>query len=220
MEIIFMGLRRYGAACTGLLAGVLAFGMAAAGTADAEVVGDKQRDVRTDDGWMLQVSKSQENLDRWPALSAVPTSREGFVSLKAIAAITGAGRVPVSSGTVTLGYQIGCQVDVSTGLTLGLGFSIGPNASLNISYPPSVSVGGQASVSPNISTTLKPGAIATVPFGSKPLAASRASITADQVEIKVDACAGPVTLRSYATASMSTATADNSVTVYGDPITL
>lgn len=110
--------------------------------------------------------------------------------------------MPITGGSLTFGYQIGCAVDVSNGLTLGLGFSIGPNASVTISQFPGATIGGQASVNPNISTTLKPGAIATVAFGSKPLAASRGSITADQVEIKVDACAGPVTIRSFATARM------------------
>lgn len=212
--------RRSATACSVALSALIPAAVLAAETAAADAVIDKRRDVVTDDGWTLSITKTAENLDRWPALSASPTSREGFVSLKAVAEVSGTGRIPVSSGTVTLGYQIGCQVDVSNGLTLGLGFSIGPNASLNISYPPSVSVGGSASVSPNISTTLKPGAITTVPFGSKPLAAARGSITADQVEIKVDACAGPVTLRSFATAAISTPTADNTVTVYGDPLTL
>lgn len=40
----------------------------------------------------------------------------------------------------------------------------------------------------------------------------------DQVEIKVDGCMGPVSLRSFATATMSTPTADNTTTAYGDPI--
>ncbi|MCP9625130.1 MspA family porin [Nocardia otitidiscaviarum] len=181
---------------------------------------DKYRQTVTDDGWTLAVTKTSENLDRWPNLAASPVSREGFVSLKAVAEVTGTGGAPITAGTVTLGYQIGCAVDVSNGVTLGLGLSIGPNASVTISQFPGVNIGGQASVNPNISTTLKPGAIATIAFGSKPLAGPRASITAEQVEIKVDACAGPVTIRSFATAAISTPAADNNISVYGDPIWL
>ncbi|MFI1920547.1 MspA family porin [Nocardia sp. NPDC020380] len=191
-----------------------------ASSAGADVVADKYRRTVTDDGWTLAVTKTNENLDRWPNLASSPVSREGFVSLKAIAEVTGGGNQPITSGTVTLGYQIGCAVDVSNGLTLGLGFSIGPNASVTISQFPGVTIGGQAAVTPNISTTLKPGAIATIAFGSKPLAGPRASITAEQVEIKVDACAGPVTIRSFATAAISTPAADNNISVYGDPIWL
>lgn len=203
-----------------VLATMLLSGVWAAGFADADPIADKYRQTVTDDGWTLAVTKTSENLDRWPNLASSPVSREGFVSIKAVAEITGKGKQPITAGTVTLGYQIGCAVDVSSGLTLGLGFSIGPNASVNISQFPGVNIGGQASVNPNISTTLRPGAITTVAFGSKPLAAARGSITADQVEIKVDACAGPVTIRSFATAAISTPTADNNITVYGDPIWL
>lgn len=204
----------------GVLATALLAGVWAAGAAGADPVADKYRDTVTDDGWTLSVSKTGESLDRYPNLAGSPVSREGFVSVKAIAEITGTGTAPVTAGSLVVGYQIGCQVDVSTGLSLGMGFSIGPNASLNISWPPSVSLGASASVSPNVSTTLKPGSIATVDFGSKPLAGARASITAEQVQVKVDACLGPVTLRSFATARISTPIADNTITVYGDPIWL
>ncbi|GAA1618510.1 MspA family porin [Nocardia ninae] len=190
------------------------------GVAAADVVPDRSRVVLTDDGWTLTVTKAAETLDRYPNLAATMFTREGFVSLKAVAEISGAGTQPVGTGVVSFGYQVGCQIDVSSGLTTGLGMSVGPNASLNISYPPSVSVGVNASVSPNISTTLKPGSIATVEFGRKQLAAGRASIAMDQVEVKVDACMGPVSLRSFATATISTPTADNTTTAYGDPIWL
>ncbi|MGW4844539.1 MspA family porin [Nocardia brasiliensis] len=206
------------AACTGAIAVGLLVG--AQGIAAADAVADKSRVVTTDDGWTLTVTKTSETLDRYPNLAATMFTREGFVSLKAVAEITGSGSQPVNTGQVSFGYQIGCQIDVSSGLTTSLGFSVGPNASLNISYPPSVSLGVNASVSPNLSTTLKPGSIATVEFGRKQLATGRASIAMDQIEVKVDACMGPVSLRSFATATISTPTADNTTTAYGDPIWL
>ncbi|WP_460726927.1 MspA family porin [Nocardia heshunensis] len=203
-----------------MLATALLAAVWVAGSATADPIAEKFRQTVTDDGWTLSVTKTAENLDRWPNLANSPVSREGFVSLKAIAEVAGSGRQPITSGALTLGYQIGCAVDVSNGVTLGLGLSIGPNASVTISQFPGVTIGGQAAVTPNISTTLKPGAIATIAFGSKPLAGARASITAEQVEIKVDACAGPVTIRSFATAAISTPAADNNLSVYGDPIWL
>ncbi|KZM68359.1 MspA family porin [Nocardia terpenica] len=206
------------AAC--ILASTAVAGAVAAGPATADPVADKARTVTTGDGWSLTVTKTAESIDRNPSLDADPFTHEGFVSLKAVAQIGGTGGVPVTGATVSYGYQIGCQVDVSSGLTVGLSFSIGPNASVNISYPPSLSIGGSASVSPNISTTVKPGGITTVTFGSKPLQASKGVIAADQVEIKVSACAGPVSLRSFATASIATPTEDHSTTAYGDPLWL
>ncbi len=215
-----MGRTLQTASCAAAVSTVLLAGAWGAGTASADPVADKYRQTITDDGWTLAVTKTNENLDRVPNLAATMFTREGFVSLKAVAEVSGGGSAPISAGSLGLGYQIGCQVDVSTGLTLGMGVSVGPNASLNISYPPSVSLGASASVSPNISTTLKPGSIATIDFGTKPLAGPRASITAEGVEVKIDACMGPVSLRSFATARISTPTADNTVTVYGDPVYL
>ncbi|MBF6149579.1 MspA family porin [Nocardia nova] len=77
---------------------------------------DKSRQTVTDDGWTLMVTKSGENLDRWPSLANSPVSREGFVSVKAVGELTGHGGHRPTSGTVTVGYQIGCAVDVFSGV--------------------------------------------------------------------------------------------------------
>ncbi|KIA60829.1 membrane protein [Nocardia vulneris] len=204
------------------VAGLLTAGVVwvASGFAVADPVADKTRTVDNDTGWQLSVTKTRETLDRYPNLAATMFTREGFVAVKATAEVTGTGRQPVIAGAIALGYQIGCQVDVSNGLTLGMGFSVGPNASVTISQFPAVTLGASASVTPNISTTVKPGGITTIELGTKPLAGARASIAVDQVQIKVDACMGPVSLRSFATARISTPEADDTVSVYGDPIYL
>nr|WP_324193775.1 MspA family porin [Nocardia otitidiscaviarum] len=62
------------------------------------MLADKYRQTVTDDGWTLAVTKTSENLDRWPALSSSPVSREGFVSLKAVAEVTGTGSQPITAG--------------------------------------------------------------------------------------------------------------------------
>ncbi|WP_040816326.1 MspA family porin [Nocardia concava] len=199
--------------CAGTLLVALVMG---AGAAGAQAVTDKSRQTVTDDGWTLTITKSGENLDRWPSLANSPVSREGFVSVKATAELTGHGAQRPTSGTVTLGYQIGCAVDVSSGVVLGVGATLGASVGISFTKPPGVS----ASVTPNVSTTIKPGTIETVTLGTKPLTEARASITAEQVQVKVDACAGPVSLRSFATAAISTPTADNNITVYGDALQL
>ncbi|WP_327140321.1 MspA family porin [Nocardia sp. NBC_01327] len=188
-----------------------------AGSSSADAVADKSRTIVTEDGWSLSVSKLGETVDRVPNLASTPFTREGFVSLRAAADITGHGKSDVRWGVLDTGYQIGCQVDVSNGLHLGLGFSIGPSVGLSIIGP---DVGAHASVSPNVSTTLKPGSINTVSFATKSVVDHHASVADDQAEVKVDGCMGPVTLRSFATITISTDTADNSTTVYGDPIWL
>ncbi|WP_194836679.1 MspA family porin [Nocardia sp. XZ_19_369] len=191
---------------------VLTIGAASTGTAAAEPLADKSRETTTDDGWQIRLTKTEENLDRYPNLAATPFTREGFVSLKAIADIDGTGTAPVNSGAITLGYQLGCQVDVSNGMAIGL--AIGPSITIGIT----TGVGASASISPTV--YLKPGTITTIPFGTKSLAGRHGSITSDQVHIKIDGCMGPVSLRSYAQVNITTPTADNSLAVYGDPIYL
>src|SRR5258707_2122868 len=95
-------------------------------TASADSTMDKSRIRTTDDGWRVQVTKADEKLDRVSNLAASPFTREGFVSLKAITDISGHGRMPVNSGSLTVGYQVGCQTDVSNGLTAGLSGVFGP----------------------------------------------------------------------------------------------
>lgn len=189
-----------------------AAGLSGAAPAKSSFV-DRSVTKTTDDGWKVVASKSRERIRSVPPLNQSPWTREGFLSLKATGIIAGAGSSPVLAGTVTGGFQVGCNTDVTSGATVGI--SGGPNATLNISYPPALGVG--ASLQPSISSTLKPGTITDVPFGSKRLTATRGSINVDNVHIRVDGCLGPVTLRAYVTVAISTPLNDDTVNVYGQP---
>lgn len=167
----------------------------------------------TDDGWRVTAVKSDEQVRSVLPLNQSAWTREGFLSLKGEGVVSGAGSVPVQAGVVSAGFQIGCNTDVTSGLTVGL--SGGPTANLNVSYPPAVTIG--ATVTPNIATTLRPGAIADIPFGSKKMQTGKAGISADGVHVKVDGCLGPVAVRAYVTVAVSTAFNDNTVNVYGTP---
>ncbi|GAA1463279.1 MspA family porin [Williamsia maris] len=179
--------------------------------AQPDTFADRSVTRTTDDGWRVTATKSRENIRSVPPLNASPWTREGFLSLRSAGTITGAGSSPINSGTVTGGFQIGCNTDVTSGATVGI--AGGPNATLNISYPPALGVG--ASIQPSISSTLKPGTITDIPLGSKKLAADRGAITATGVHIKIDGCLGPVTLRSYVNVAISTPLNDDTVNVYG-----
>jgi hypothetical protein len=164
------------------------------GTAGADALADKSREVTTDDGWHLRITQTDENLDRYPNLAATAFTREGFTSLKAVA--DPATAPPRSTRAPSSWATIGPHVII--GVTSG--------------------VGGSATIEPTV--YLKPGTITSIPFGTKALTGRHASITADQVHIKIDGCMGPVSVRPYAQVSISTPTADNSLAVYGDPIYL
>lgn len=212
---------------------------------DTEKVPDARREIVTDDGWKVLIRKSDEKVDRYPNLAQSPWSKEGFTTLKAIGEISGAGKVPVQAATITMGYQLGCNTDVSSGITLtggitnattvGISPTVGVNASVTgqggtTGGQGSGTVGGNAGVTGNLSNTLaetgqlsatlKPGTITTITYGSKPLQGSYAAQTFRDVHIKVDACMGPISLRSFATVSVVTSRNTDSVTAYGRPVYL
>ena len=198
-----------------LMAGSLAFAGSASATPTA--LPDKFASTVTDDGWTLDLAATQLSANPVPNLATTAFTREGFVSAKVTGTISGAGDTAVKTGYIEQGLQIGCQIDVSSGLGVGLGFSLGPSVGVSISGVPSANIGVNASVNPSIQTTIAPGTITTIPLGKKDLEAAKASITAENVHVKVDACMGPVTIRSYAQFAVSTAVSDNSVFVYSDP---
>ena len=198
-----------------LMAGSLAFAGSASATPTA--LPDKFASTVTDDGWTLDLAATKLSANPVPNLATTAFTREGFVSAKVTGTISGAGNSAVKTGYVEQGLQIGCQLDVSSGLGVGLGFSLGPSVGVSISGVPSANIGVNASVNPSIQTTIAPGTITTIPLGKKDLEAAKASVTAENVHVKVDACMGPVTIRSYAQFAVSTAVSDNSVFVYSDP---
>lgn len=206
-----------GVVVAGLIMGTVAF--AAPASATPTVLADKYTTTVTDDGWTLELLASNMSANSVPNLATTAFSREGFVSAKVTGTVSGAGTTAVKTGYVEQGLQIGCQIDVSSGLGLGLGpgLSLGPSVGVSISGVPSVNVGVNASVNPSIQATIAPGTITTIPLGKKDLEAAKASISAENVQVKVDACMGPVTIRSYALFAVSTETSDDSLRVYSDP---
>lgn len=199
------------AVAAAVMVGVFA-GAGASGAAP-NTFADQQVSKTTADGWTVTAIKADEKVRSVAPLNQSPWTREGFLSLRGEGRITGAGRTAVSAGTINAGFQIGCNTDVTSGLTLGV--TAGPTAQMSISWPPALIVGAQASG--NISTTLKPGTIADIPFGTKKLAGPSAGLTVDGVHVKVDGCLGPVAVRSYVTVAISTPTNDNTINVYGQP---
>ncbi|MFJ6259362.1 MspA family porin [Rhodococcus erythropolis] len=206
-------------ACAAVSSVLMVSALAFAGTASATptALPDKFASTVTDDGWTLDLAATKLSANPVPNLATTTFTREGFVSAKVTGTISGAGDTAVKTGYIEQGLQIGCQIDVSSGLGVGLGFSLGPSVGVSISGVPSANIGVNASVNPSIQTTIAPGTITTIPLGKKDLEAAKASITAENVHVKVDACMGPVTIRSYAQFAVSTATSDNSVFVYSDP---
>jgi hypothetical protein len=87
----------------------LGHGLAAA---DPLPVADVTQSADTDDGWHLSAALTRMAIDSVPNMAATAFTREGFVTGKAAATIDGMA-IPVNSGALVLGLQLGCQVDLS-----------------------------------------------------------------------------------------------------------
>ncbi|WP_297627521.1 MspA family porin [Nocardia sp.] len=172
------------------------------------------------DGWVAEASLVNVLVNTVPNLAQSPWSREAFIDATAVGNITGAGSSGVKSGVLRSGIQLGCNTDVSSGLQTGSSASVGPNASVTVSNLPSANLGGTATVSPQIQTTLKPGAITTIPLGERVLEGAVGASDLTGIQVHVDNCLGPASVRVYTQFSISTHVADTTVTVYSDPATI
>ncbi|TDL11581.1 MspA family protein [Mycolicibacterium obuense] len=199
---------------------VLFFTTVSVTTADAEPVAMRPQfyDKVTRDGWHLNIRIDNEVVNSVPNLANANDSREGFVTASATATAVG-GSSPITDSIFILGYQLGCQSDVSAGLQYGGTAGVAPQGAIGVGSGSGVSVGGTGGVAGFVQTVLQPGVIVDLPLSNMTLSPDgRAMIDIDNIHIKADACGGDVTVRSYAYLRVSTDLAHTQFAVYGDPI--
>lgn len=118
--------------------------------------------VATVDGWDVSVSASDLSVHQVPNLAGSIFTREGFISATVTGEVRGHGSAPVRSGKVEQGVQVGCGVDVSSGATLGLNATFGPNVGITMA---GLSGGVSATMGPSVSMQVRPGRITSLPLG-------------------------------------------------------
>ena len=94
---------------------------------------------------------------------AAVNSREGFVTASGTATASG-GSTPITDSIFILGYQLGCQSDVSTGLQLGGTGGVAGSAGL-----PLTGVSGTAGLAGFVQTVVQPGVIVDLPLANMSL---------------------------------------------------
>jgi hypothetical protein len=186
--------------------------------AEPESMAPKVYDKDTRDGWHLQIRIDNELINSVPNLAAAANSREGFVTASGTATVSG-GSSPITDSIFILGYQLGCQSDVSTGLQLGGTGGIAPIGSVGLGGGSTgVNLGIASGAAGFVQTVVQPGVIVDLPLANMALSDSgKAMLDIDNIHIKADACGGDVTIRSYAYLRISTAEAHTEFAVYGDP---
>ena len=180
-------------------------------TARAEVVSvpDVVRQVTTYDGWQVTLAMTDARYDAVPNMANALLSKEGYLSGRVTLTVEGMGAHPINSGQLVVGAQLGCQVDISDGLDVGM--------DMDTDLFDDDSVVG---VGPDIGTTLKSGGIKAVGLGAKSLKGAIATISILDAHVQVDQCGGAVTARLFASATISSDTSDDALNVYGEVLPL
>ena len=173
------------------------------------------------DGWEIEMRLERETVTRTPNLAGAPNSHEAFLTVTGVASASG-GSSPISDSVLVIGYQLGCQQDVSAGLQFGGTGGAIPNGDVTITPGAAAgnaltlgSAGGGAGFG---QTVVQPGVIVDLPLSNMTLNNGEAALDIDDLHIKADACGGDVTIRSYLYLRISTQVAHTQYAIYGDPI--
>lgn len=174
-------------------------------------------DQVTPDGLNIHMSTHDEVVNSIPNLADAANSREAFVTLTADASVGGASAIQDS--LFIMGYQLGCQSDVSSGLQFGGAVSGGLSGTGTLGTSSTLAGSAGAGATGYMQTVLEPGVIVDLPMSNMALSPNgHATLDITGLHIKADACGGDVTIRSYAYLRVSTADAHSSYAIYGDPI--
>jgi hypothetical protein len=184
---------------------------AAAPALDTGVVASEVPGIaKTPDGRTLTVlGKNETQLPIAPLTTSL-SARDWLVG----GTFTGTTTGKVEGGTLEVGYQIGCGVEMDKyKLNGSIGAALG-NSSLNITGFQSpgvftIPIQGQFEVEP------RPGTITNVVVDKKTFKGTAARVTVRDIHIKVDNCVGASSLRSYAILTSSSGDNDDIVAYYG-----
>ncbi|RVW07126.1 hypothetical protein EGT67_23125 [Prescottella agglutinans] len=161
----------------------------------------------------LTVTLTNDVVESVPSLTMMPTSSEGVVSAAAVATATGPGAQDITGGTLDLGYQVGCAVDVSGGVQFAVETPAGPTLTLF----PTPGIGMNFGVTPSVLINPKFGVSQDVSLGKQVVNGPDAAVSFDAVRVKAEGCIGGVTVRPYAVYTVTTAHGSHSVATYGSP---
>jgi hypothetical protein len=189
---------------------------------DGRVASTPPATLTSPDGWVLKVSAKDEKQLAIAPLTTAISSREYEVGGIFNGSMSGPGESDAPHGTLEVGYQIGCGIDMSTSNGVSLGGTAGINASLGIlgtdvitPVPDGIlpNIGG--SLGGAITIGLKPGIINIVPVSKKEFTGANPWVMVQGFRIKIDGCVGQSFIRSYAFLTRSTGVSDAILAYYG-----
>jgi hypothetical protein len=195
---------------------------AAAPVDDGRVESSPPATTYAPDGWTQTVSAKDEIQRVTAPLTTAVSSREYQVGGTYSGSLSGPEDADPPEGTLEVGYQIGCGIDMSTSNGVTLTGSVG--------MTPSLGLGGVDVVSPlpeglvpvvstpvtgGMAIAMKPGIVNVVPVSKKQFKGFEPWILVDGFRIKIDGCVGESFVRSYSFLTRSTDQSDVVTAWYG-----
>jgi hypothetical protein len=189
---------------------------------DGRVESSPPTTTHTPDGWTLTLSAKDETQRVIAPLTTAVSSREYEVGGTYNGSLVGPEESEPPEGTLEVGYQIGCGIDMTT--------SNGVTLTGTVGVTPSVGLAGVDVASPlpeglipvvltpvagGMAIALKPGIVNVVPVSKKQFKGFDPWILVDGFRIKIDGCVGESFIRSYAFLTRSTDTSDAVRAWYG-----
>lgn len=190
---------------------------------DGRVMSPPPQMVDTPDGWTLTLAARDETQRHNAPLTTALSSREFVVGGIFDGTVRGPDDSDEPNGTIEVGYQIGCGIDMSTsnGVTLtgvagvspSLGFTgVDIDSPLPEGFVPVVTT----PVTGGIAIGLKPGIINIVPVTKKEFQGWDPWVMINNFHVKIDGCVGQSFIRSYAFLTRSTSVSDAILAWYGE----
>jgi hypothetical protein len=176
----------------------------------------------TPDGWQITLSAKDETQAPIPPLTTALSSREYVVGGTYSGSLRGPDEGEPPGGTLEVGYEIGCGIDMSTSNGVSLTGTAGINPSigvLGIDVAGPLDVGVLPSLGGNlgggITVGLKPGLINVVPVTKKDYTGADPWVMVSKFRVKIDGCVGESFIRSYAFLTRSTEQSEAVLAWYG-----
>lgn len=178
--------------------------------ADGRVASNPPATVNTPDGWTLALGAKDEMQVPVAPLTTAVSSREYLSSGIFVASLRGP---ELARGSLEVGYQIGCGIDMSTsnGVTMGGNAGVAPGVT-----PTFDTTGTLPPLLPFVTTPvngvmtvgMKPGLVIAVPVVKKQFKGPDPWVMISNFHIKIDGCVGQSFIRSYATLTRITDQSD------------
>jgi hypothetical protein len=192
---------------------------------DGRVESSPPKTTHSPDGWTLTMSARDETQRITAPLTTAISTREyevGGIYSGSLVGPEDGDEDEGAQGTLEVGYQIGCGIDMSTSNGVSLTGTVGLNPSIGVigtdfasPLPEGIVPGVGSNIAGGVTVGLKPGLINTIPVSKKEFKGANPWIMVDGFHIKIDGCVGESFIRSYAFLTRSTEMSDAVAAWYG-----